>query len=554
MKRSDNDILSIILLCVAPVLLIVPNIALDITEQYSGAVRIANIAIPLGVYIVLLSAWRRNSITALCLIPIAVLAAFQIVLLFLYGESIIAIDMFLNVVTTNTKEASELLMNLGGAILIVCLIYLPYLVLSIVALCKKSRLTTAWRNGGVGCGAAFLFVGIVAALCQSGYRPTRELFPLNVCSNIGVAAERTVQSKNYLDTSEDFDFHSRCLTDSAKDEIYVMVIGETSRADNWQLNGYDRDTNPRLSHRKSLIFCRQALSESNTTHKSVPLMLSCLGADQFADSIFHSRSIIDCFRQAGFETSFFSNQQRNGSLIDFMGLRADNAEFLADDGCAHYDMELCEHLKKALDDNSNPHKFIVLHTYGSHFNYNDRYPADMHYFGSKTDGDQANAANRQALIDAYDNTIRYTDAVLDSIISIVKAKDCAATVVYASDHGEDIYDDSRERFLHASPTPTYYQLHVPMFVWFSERYKAENQDRYVAVKANMTRRVSSSRALFHTIVDLAKIQTPYLNRADALDSDSYKEPEAIYLNDYNEGVALRNSGFRQPDFRALASM
>ena len=112
---------------VLPVLLIIPNVALDITEQYySVAARIANVALPAGIYLLLMAWSRKAGRTALLLIPVMVLCAFQIVLLYLYGESIIAIDMFLNVVTTNAHEAGELLRNLGEAIAVVCLLVVRF--------------------------------------------------------------------------------------------------------------------------------------------------------------------------------------------------------------------------------------------------------------------------------------------------------------------------------------------------------------------------------------------------------------------------------------------
>ena len=84
-----------------PLLLIVPNIGLAVTETYPVTIKIANILLPLGIFMVIMGLFRRTGAVILWFLPVAVLCAFQIVLLFLYGESIIAIDMFLNVLTTN---------------------------------------------------------------------------------------------------------------------------------------------------------------------------------------------------------------------------------------------------------------------------------------------------------------------------------------------------------------------------------------------------------------------------------------------------------------------
>ena len=71
-------------------------------------------------------------------------------------------------------------------------------------------------------------------------------------------------------------------------------------------------------------------------------------------------------------------------------------------------------------------------------------------------------ANRTQLINAYDNTIRHTDRLLYQLIQRLDTIGCPGAMLYTSDHGEDIFDDGRLRFLHASPSPTFTQLHVPL--------------------------------------------------------------------------------------------
>lgn len=541
---------------VTPMLLIIPNIWLDLTETYTYAEKTAGILLPLGIYLLLLAAWRRNPVTTLCLIPVMVLCAFQIVLLFLYGESIIAIDMFLNVLTTNVHEATELLRNLSVAIAVVCIIYLPPIITAIIGTIKKWELDRDQRHAGLVAGAAVTAAGAAACiwciLQPGGYAPQRRLFPVNVTSNIFTAAERTMLSDNYYSTSEPFSFGS---VDSRPDdgpEVYLLVIGETARADNWEINGYSRPTNPRLSRRSGLISYPKALSESNTTHKSVPLLMSHLDAASFGDSIYQVRSIIDAFGEAGYTTLWISDQQRNGSLVDFFGSRADHAHFLTDDKLGHQDMELCGYLRDELDSLAGRKLFIVLHTYGSHFNYKERYSAPYAVFGPEGSA-EASVGNRPGLINAYDNTIVYTDAVLDSIMTTVEQTGHPAALLYLSDHGEDIFDDSRHRFLHASPTPTFWQLHVPMLIWMSESYRKIHPDEYAAAKANQYLDVSSSRSTFHTLTEMAGLRTRVLDPSASLASRSYAPGPRLYLNDYNEGIPLRESGLKASDFRQLDS-
>lgn len=539
-----------ILMWVVPLLLIVPNIVLDITEiQYTITTCIANVLLPLGVYWLATSLHRRAATAVLLLIPFMVLAAFQIVLIFLYGESIIAIDMFLNVVTTNFNEATELLGNLTSAIITVCVLYAPPIIAAIFASVKHIESSVCQRQVVRYTGAVTTVFGAIA-LALATMSPTfaidRQIFPINVISNMVSAYDRTIQTNRYFETSADFSFDAE-ITDSIAPDIVVLVIGETSRTDNWQLGGYGRHTNPRLSKREGLVFFNRAISESNTTHKSVPLLMSHLDADAFGDSIFCTKGVIDAFDEAGFSTAWFSNQRRNGALIDFFGMAADSVKFITDDRSAHYDMELCELLHDFWADNVREKSFVVLHTYGSHFNYRDRYPEAYRVYDNDSYID-ASALCRDELINAYDNTIVYTDAVVDSIISIVEASDRSAAVLYLSDHGEDVFDDYRGRFLHASPTPTFEQVHVPMIVWLSQQYSAANPEIVSALNGNVNKNVSSSRSVFHTLLSLAHISSPKYRAEASLCDSAFVEPTRVYLTDYNEAVALPESGMRDIDF------
>lgn len=553
MKRSD--LIANILLWLTPLILLVPNIALDITEhQYTLWEKVLNITIPAAVYL-LLMAWNRNTgRSTLFFIPIMVLCCFQIVLLFLYGESIIAIDMFLNLATTNAGEATELLSNLMSAVLTVLVMYLPLIILGIMAIVRNSRTSDMVRRAAVWTGTSFAIVSVCVgciAFAQD-YTPTRRLFPANVIANIGYASGRTVRTAEYAAKAAGYTFHASSSRPDDAPEVYVLVIGETSRAANWELAGYDRHTNPRLSVRSNMTFFPKTLSESNTTHKSVPMLMSHLDGSQFADSIYQSKGLIEAFSEAGYSTAWISNQQHNHSLIDFFGDEAQDVEFLCDEPGAHSDTDLIAGLKQRLNQPHGAKLLVVLHSYGSHFNYHERYPENFNYFGPEISM-AAEPRNRPGLINAYDNTIRYTDAVLDSIIGTLAQCSVPSAMLYVSDHGEDIFDDSRNRFLHASPTPTYYQIHVPFLVWMSDSYKDSYPEKAEALALNSQKNVSSSRSVFHTMASLAGLEMPAYDPAAAVTEPVYSEPERMYLNDYDEAVTLREAGLRDADFHELVA-
>lgn len=545
-----------VLLWLLPAVLLVPNLLLTLTESnYSIWAHLTNLLLPAGIYTLLAASSRNIGRTTLFFFPVFLLCGFQIVLIYLYGESIIAIDMFLNVVTSNVKEATELLGNLWIAVLWVCVLYIPPIALAITVLSQKNRTPRKPRKIALVSGLSATLLGIVCLIpCYMyirNYTPLRYVFPANVISNIVSAINRTIATSNYQQTASTFSFHVTSTHPDSTKEVYVLVIGETGRADNWELFGYDRPTNPALSARKNLTVFPKTLSESNTTHKSVPLMLTHLGAETFGDSIFQVRGLVKAFDEAGFTTAWISNQQRNHSLIDNFAREAKHIDYILDDGQTHYDMELVDRMNRLLDSDKSDKWFIVLHSYGSHFNYRERYPEDFKVFtpeGVST----ASVDNRKNLLNAYDNTIVYTDSFIDSVIASLERLDIPTAVLYLSDHGEDIFDDERERFLHSSPTPTYWQIHVPFAVWMSEGYESCYPLKSRAVTANKDRNVSSSRSVFHTMMDLAGIISPKFDRNASVVNDAYREPRRLYLNDYNEAVELVNCGLRPNDISQLS--
>lgn len=537
-------------------ILIVPNIVLCFTEPLPVMAKVANVLLPLGCYYLLMTLSRNCGKMLWILFLFLFFGAFQIVLLYLFGQSIIAVDMFLNLVTTNSSEALELLDNLTPAIIAVVILYIPALILGMISIVRKRKLSLGFirrerKRAGIVFGISLL--SLVGAYVQdSGYELKSDLYPLNVCYNVGLAFQRTALTQNYHHTSKDFTFHAKTTHPEEKREVYVMVIGETSRALNWQLYGYERETTPLLSQQTGLVAFPKVLTESNTTHKSVPMLMSDVNACNY-DSIYHQKGIITAFKEAGFQTAFFSNQRYNHSFIDFFGMEADTYDFIKEDSVdSSYnpsDDELLELVEQELEKGVTK-QFIVLHTYGSHFNYRERYPLENTFFTPDYPVD-AERKYRDNLVNAYDNSIRYTDGFLSRIIRMLEKQQVDAAMIYTSDHGEDIFDDSRHLFLHASPVPSYYQLHVPFLIWMSGSYQETHPEHWQAVMENKDKDVSSSSSFFPTMLDLGGIETPCRDDSQSVATSLYQMKPRAYLNDHDEPRPLDDLGMKKQDFQML---
>ena len=387
--------------------LLLPNIALCVTEQLGVAASLANVLLPAGIYWMAMTLSRKPGKPIWGLFLFIFFAAFQIVLLYLFGKGIIAVDMFLNLVTTNPGEAMELLDNLVPGVAFVFIVYLPILILGVVSIRGKKTTTKAFIHNQRIIGGALTAAGLLslsaAYITDDDYRAELDLYPANIIYNIYLAGERTYQTNHYAETSKGFSFKAKKETAYDGREIYVMVVGETARAYEFSIYGYNRPTTPLMQRERGLVAFSNVMSQSNTTHKSVPMLLSAASATDY-DRIYREKGIIEAFKEAGFHTTFISNQLPNHSFIDFFGEEADDWTFIKEhskEGANTPDEEMLTILNKVLTKNRK-RELIVLHCYGSHFNYRERYPRSEAFF-RPDDASEAKASNRQQLVNAYDN-------------------------------------------------------------------------------------------------------------------------------------------------------
>ena len=560
----------------AVVALLLPNIVLCYTECLTPWACGVNVLLPLSLYMLFFSAAKRPGKMIWWAFIFVFFAAFQLVLLYLFGTGVIAVDMFLNLVTTNPGEAMELLDNLAPAVVGVFVVYLPLLILGGVNIRRDSRLSVSFqqrvRHWAMQIGAIGLFCLLASYLVVDDYRMRNQLYPVNICYNLYLAFERNAASENYKEVSRNFKFDARSEHSATAPEVYVMVVGETARAHNFSLYGYPRNTNPLLSKTPGIKAFPNATTQSNTTHKSVPMLLSAASAEDF-ERLFHEKGILAAFKEAGFHTVFISNQQPNHSFIDFLGEQADEHYFLKTDESSkkdaaseknHYDEDLLQKLDEILplaDASSSAHYhyryrklFVVLHSYGSHFNYQERYPRSFAYF--KPDSrSEAKSENRRDLLNAYDNTIRYTDYILHGIIERLQKWEGVQTktdgvydqptsaMLYTSDHGENIFDDDRHLFLHAAPKASDYELHVPFIIWTSEGFSRQYPDILKALGENRTKQVQSSLSAFHTMLGIGGIQTHYRLDEYSVASGKYHPLKLLYLDDHDEAIPQEDAKF-----------
>ena len=529
---------------------LLPSIGLVFTEPFDIWGRVILILFPIGLFLLIFSLLKNIGLIQLLLIPVLIIHAFQIVVFYLFGEGVIAVDMFLNVVTTNVSEAGEVLHSILASVIFVIVVYVPAIIIAIIAFKRKVYLTGKFRLGTAIAGivimiGSYCLTFVANNINTNNFTLQEDVYPADVSYNLYLARQKWKKSSKYKETSKDFVFNAHKKDSIGKREIYLLVIGETGRAENWSLYGYERDTNPRLEMDSNIVLFQDATTQSNTTHKSVSIMLTAASAENYS-IIYKQKSIIQAFKEVGFSTVFLSNQSANHTFTDYFAQEADHTEYYRyfNETTNNLDEILLPRLQHYLD-SIQGNMFIVLHTYGSHFNYKERYPKEFSVY-TPDNVTEISRANKNILLNAYDNTILYTDNFLHNVINIMEQADACSTMFYTSDHGEDILDDDRQRFLHASPNPTFYQLRVPMLIWFSSEYK-ENYPVTVENAIKNKSKPVSSNVVFHTILDMANISTEYLNKERSLVSQLLETTTRMYLTDHDKPIPFYNAGLKEED-------
>jgi len=311
-----------------------------------------------------------------------------------------------------------------------------------------------------------------------------------------------------------FSFGARQAAPDEQRETVVMVIGESSRYDRWSLNGYERDTNPLLSQEPNLVMLPDVITSVSATRLSVPVMISRKPAMQSLKDGFAEKSFLTAYKEAGFKTYWLSNQVSFGKFdtpVSVFAKEADVIQFLNLGGFtnnSNFDDVLLEPLGGAIADPARK-KLIVLHTLGSHWNYSHRYPKEFDRWQPSLYGVDkpvvTDTAIKPRLNNSYDSSILYTDWFLASAIGMLKQSGQRSAMLYVSDHGQALYDDTCNLAFHGHNTQ--YDFHVPAFVWYSNQYLARHPGKVALLQRNRGARLATEN-MFHTLLDLADIRYP----------------------------------------------
>ena len=298
-----------------------------------------------------------------------------------------------------------------------------------------------------------------------------------------------------------------------KSAVFVLVIGETTRSANWQLAGYNRETNPELS-KLDIISIPEVRSCGTSTNVSLPCMLSRIGRRDYDENrILSEESLPSLLARSGYDVTWVDNQSGSKGTSD--GVKntklKDIKNLCAPGGCM--DMDFVPYLKNWLKNKNYGEKSVlVLHLMGSHGPaYHERSENIDKVFGRTCTDPSFRACDPESIVNAYDASVRYTDRVLADMIKTLREDVEADTaLIFVSDHGESLGE--KGLFLHGAP---YYlasneQKTVPMVMWFSKGFKKDFGISADVIENNAAQGVSHDN-LYHTILGILNVSSKTYN-------------------------------------------
>jgi lipid A ethanolaminephosphotransferase len=297
-----------------------------------------------------------------------------------------------------------------------------------------------------------------------------------------------------------------------KPTLFVLVLGETARADRFSLNGYGRDTN-RFTRGRDVVNFPRVVSCGTSTAESVPCIFSGLGRAHFSHAAAMSReSIFSALQRLSVTTFWRDNSTGCKDVCDepHFEERATwtDAEWCDSTGC--FDELLLKDFGSLVADGSRDH-FIVLHQRGSHGPaYHTDVPQAAKEFFPECALANLRNCDREAINNSYDNTILYTDYFLSRVIDELEERSSTfdTAMLYVSDHGESLGENGL--YLHGLPysMAPREQVEVPMLLWASPAFYADRAHVDPRCLRSSAQRDTSHDAIFHTLLPIFGVESP----------------------------------------------
>ncbi len=498
----------------------------DLTTEQAVTISVAlGLVITLATIALLsLAAWRWTLKPVITLFFVS--AALGAYFMMAYG---IVIDktMMVNTLQTDIRESRDLLnWRLVGTVLLMAV--WPGFLLWRQNIRQQGALRQISSNALTSITAGALLLLVVFMFFQSiasvmrNYTQVRYLInPLNSFYALGRLAAVPFQRDltKVLPLGEDAKLGAS-YTRQTKPPLLLLVLGETARSANFSINGYTRPTTPKLAQ-ENIASQRNAWSCGTSTAASVPCMFSNFGREAFDARPANYEGLLDVLQRAGLAVLWVDNQSGckgacdrltgspAGPSVDTDGQKIPG---LCSGGECFDEVMLDridEHIAVLPAERRAKGVVVVMHQMGSHGPaYYKRSPADKKRFLPECTTNALQTCTREGLVNAYDNSIAYTDHFLSASIQWLKAQEqrSSPAMIYVSDHGESLGENNL--YLHGMPysiAPDV-QKHIPWITWLSPGFEVRSSISTACLKQRLDTLVTHDN-YFHSVLGIMNVQT-----------------------------------------------
>ena len=331
------------------------------------------------------------------------------------------------------------------------------------------------------------------------------------------------------------------VTTQEKEMTIILVIGESHSKAHSGLYQYPRDTNPLLKKRVKngeLIVFSDVVAPHSFTMYSIPKMLT-LAAHDTRETFLEMPNIFDLAKSAGFKTFWLCNHPAytdKNMIYAPVTSRANVVVHSSSGNIQNPDEALFPAYQNALDDPA-PLKLIVLQLIGSHHDYEKTYPAEKTVFSLDSAPDFFNADQKmnRRFVNAYDNSIRYNDFILDQMITRFEKNGKKGFLLYLPDHGENLYEQPG-MFMHMEFMPTLQSIEIPMYLYLHP----EHPDKLLAKSA--TNQPFASEDLPYLLLHLGKLDYPGADMKKSPLSSDFQPKKRLVSNCRVDYEKLKTEG------------
>lgn len=449
-----------------------------------------------------------NLMLALLHVLLIVVPVFQIVYYGLYNSPFTTAAA-MAVLQTNPAEAREyILQNVGytGVLSFVLFWIVLYYIFYLLNRLQQGRIHLMPKP----------FLAVMVILVATGF------YCHKIFDETGVLS-KYMDAKAYFEQSALFQkYHQKNFADLTvtlpkqtftKPATVIMVIGESASMDFMSAYKHtEHDTTPWMREESSKPSCILFKHAYTSWGQTVPALERALTEkNQYNDKEFNeSVTILDLAKKAGYTTYWFSAQGKVGNAdtpITMVARTADHSEWLEDSlantDSRKYDGDLLPYLKQVDPKQNN---FVIIHIMGSHDSYNNRYPADFTRWGTP--------GKYEPVVD-YDNSLAYTDKVLQDLYNYSKDNLNLQVFMYFSDHGADPLHRR-----HPDHAP-FEGLRIPMFLYLGDNYRSLYPDTVATLRSHADSYFTND-LMYETMAGILNIKSSRCDETGSLASPTYK--------------------------------